>query len=56
MTMNKIKTFNIILALIAMISADLSSAQFNDKVFITIFMGIVIAFWLSVKPLTHSKL
>jgi len=56
--MKNLKAFNIILIIIAIISANLSSAEINDKIFITVFLSIAILFWLSVntnKNINHSN-
>ena len=56
--MKNLKAFNIILIIIAIISANLSTAEINDKIFITVFLSIAILFWLSVntsKNINHSN-
>lgn len=56
--MKNLKAFNIILTIVAIISANLSTAEINDKIFITVFLSIAILFWLSVntnKNINHSN-
>jgi hypothetical protein len=56
--MKNLKAFNIILIIVAIISANLSGAEINDKIFITVFLSIAILFWLSVNPsknINHSN-
>ena len=56
--MKNLKAFNIILIIVAIISANLSTAEINDKIFITVFLSIAILFWLSVdtnKNINHSN-